>query len=294
MNNLLLLSLIFFYSCNPQYKSSSSFHTHTQECAIAYDLNDGFFTDNDTLVFSVRFIYFMNGDTTLYTREQLEEKLVLTNSKFSSAKVKFILYNFENVFEKPSDKLKISTESAKKLTRYDISNFKFFALMLNEPHVINIYIYNEPDKTDFAGVAGNIISDYLAIRKDYFDAGTKTLEHELGHCLGLLHVHQFDETDGFNSVTGDKVCDTPSYFSLSGKVNKECDLIGRTEINQIDSIHIKNIMSYSYPFCRNEFTRGQIERMRWVIEQSDRMQNLLYNRHELRQKQISEVWLEIN
>ncbi|CCA72711.1 related to metalloprotease [Serendipita indica DSM 11827] len=81
----------------------------------------------------------------------------------------------------------------------------------------------------------------------------KTLTHEVGHWLGLLHV--FNE-DG-KCVDWDFVSDTPvqSTWTEGCPTSKDsCDgLPGE------DSIH--NFMDYSMDVCLTEFTPGQIARM---------------------------------
>jgi len=262
------------------------------ECALTYDTNEALFTDSDTLIFGVNVIYFMNGDSSEYDRDFLEDKLEFVSSLFRPALISFKLLSYSNIEGVPSDRLVLSNSVRDKLVKYDINNYQFFGMMMNEPHVINIYVYNQPERTAFAGVAGGIGSDYLAIRKDYFDPPARTLVHELGHCLGLYHTHQADETDGYNIYTGDKVCDTPAGKSLSGTVDRECNMI-KTYDALSDSIQKVNLMSYSYPFCRDSFTENQVLRMRWFIEQSKDLQSLLYNRHDLINRKLEEGILNL-
>lgn len=289
MKNFIIILLIMF-GCNSRDDIINT-GMSSAECALVYDTNEALFTDEDTLTFAINVVYFMNGDTVPYDEQYIINKFNTASNYFSEARIKFHVVSYENIEGSPIEKLNLSTLAKKNIERYDLKNYQFFAMMLNKPHSINIYIYNEPDRTDFAGVAGGIGSDYLAIRKDYFDIGYRTLEHELGHCLGLYHTHQYDETDGYNVYNGDKVCDTPAVKSLSGKVNRVCDMIDPSIA--VDTAHLKNIMSYAYPKCRDDFTEGQIKRVRWFIEQSQDLQSLLYNRHELFNKKLEEQWLEI-
>lgn len=289
-----LILLIFLFVLTTCKEDTASFRNlSTAECALSYDTNEALFSDEDTLVFGVNLVYFMNGDTVEYTREDLDNKLQEVSNFFDSARIKFKLINYHNIAGVPADHLLTNKAIKERLARFDIQNYQFFAMMLNEPHVVNIYVYNELKNTQFAGVAGGIGSDYLAIRKDYFDPPVRTLAHELGHCLSLYHTHQYDDTDGYNIFHGDKVCDTPSGRSLSGRVNKECEL--NTKVESIsDSIQRINLMSYSYPFCRKEFTPGQIKKMRWYVEQSPQAQSMLLNRHELKNKILEETWINLN
>lgn len=291
MKGLILIIILMLSHCNSSVPSVQSMSN--AECALTYDTNEALFSDNDTLIIGVNIIHFMNNDTFEYDANLLERQLNLTSLLFDKAKIKFKLVSFTNVKGVPSDNLELSATLKTKVLSYDISNYQFFSMMMNEPHVINVYIYNQSERSTFAGVAGGIGSDYLAIRKDYFDRPTRTLAHEFGHCLGLYHTHQSDDTDGYNIYNGDKVCDTPSSISLSGKVDKECNL-DKSIDTLADSIQLMNIMSYSYPFCRENFTDNQIQRMRWFIEQSKDLQSVLYNRHELINRRLEQTYININ
>lgn len=88
----------------------------------------------------------------------------------------------------------------------------------------------------------------------------KTVSHEVGHWLGLLHTWGFSAGCGDQ---GDFIADTPDqddlnfgcptfpHFSCSGQVNGDMFM---------------NYMDYTYDGCRNLFTLGQAERMRAVLD----------------------------
>lgn len=286
----LLTFLLFISQCESDKIPSETLSR--AECALSYDLNESLFTDEDTLVFGINLVYFMNEGTVEYTKEQVDRTFEQASYFFNNAKIKFKVLTVNNIKGGPTENLQVSKSIKNKITRFDIENYQFFSMMLNEPHVINVYVYNEPESTSFAGVAGGIGSDYLAIRKDYFDVPARTLVHELGHCLSLYHTHQPDETDGYNIFDGDKVCDTPAGRSLSGLVNRECELNSARD-SVADSLQRINLMSYSYPFCRKEFTEGQVKKMRWYIEQSPQAQSMLINRHELINRKIEDIWIDL-
>jgi Pregnancy-associated plasma protein-A len=102
-----------------------------------------------------------------------------------------------------------------------------------------------------------------------YDRG-RTLTHEIGHFLGLLHT--------FGSKDGNRMCDLYTDYcedtppvSTAGTSCEEakpiaCD--GRPAM-------IENYMDYTYDRCMNTFTKEQVERMRIVLENSPRRNSLI-------------------
>ncbi len=100
-----------------------------------------------------------------------------------------------------------------------------------------------------------------------------TFTHELGHYFDLLHTHEtaygLECVDGSNcAIAGDRICDTPAdprlnRCGLGGNeycVDYDCGYTG----DFLDSCHgnpfdpsTTNMMSYSRPTCRDEFTPEQ-------------------------------------
>jgi hypothetical protein len=117
------------------------------------------------------------------------------------------------------------------------------------------------------------------------------LAHEIGHCLGLFHTHQFRATiDNDGNVTaiireqiprtgnlanctteGDLLCDTPADPGLSistANVDNEtsCSYIGGATLNNLNyAPDTRNVMSYTLPACMQSFTVGQGNRARDFI-----------------------------
>ncbi len=92
----------------------------------------------------------------------------------------------------------------------------------------------------------------------------RTLTHEMGHYLGLLHTWGGGDCD-----PGDHCADTPP---VAGPVTGcapttalACD--GRP-------VMVENYMNYTADRCMNTFTLDQIERMRYVLEHSPRRRTL--------------------
>lgn len=145
------------------------------------------------------------------------------------------------------------------------SEFNALVQINNNPNAINIYIVN--NAVSYAGKANGILSQALVIESSW--ANTQVMSHEIGHCLDLWHTFQGTATNtsgcaeainGSNCTTcGDYVCDTPADANTgnSGGYNPNMD----------------NIMSYYYPF--NEFSNGQIDRVRNAFATSFVLQQIV-------------------
>ena len=93
----------------------------------------------------------------------------------------------------------------------------------------------------------------------------RTLTHEIGHYLGLLH------TWGSNSCENNDYCqDTPPVGKpvLGCPTTPPIGCDGRP-------VMIENFMNYGLDQCMNTFTNDQIERMHYVLEHSPRRHSLL-------------------
>ena len=148
-------------------------------------------------------------------------------------------------------------------------------------NAINIYFVPGGETSTSTGFFFNTAVDYPTVTLSNFIGSVATfnselLAHELGHCLGLLHTHAGgggcrEEIPRTNCTTcGDFLCDTPADFGLfldSDVVNEQtCQYIGDERLNGFTyAPDVRNIMSYTFPRCMNGFTRGQMDRMRNFI-----------------------------
>ena len=101
----------------------------------------------------------------------------------------------------------------------------------------------------------------------------RTATHEIGHCLGLIHIwgdNSFCELDATDSVK-DYCPDTPasnaSHFDCRTTADSCPDLPG------LDMV--RNYMDYSDDSCMNIFTQNQKTRMRTVMQNSPRRASLV-------------------
>lgn len=159
---------------------------------------------------------------------------------------------------------------------------------------MNIWIINSI--ANFSGNNGTILgyaqfpgsgswSTYgIVMRHDQFgsigtsNADGRTLTHEVGHCLNLLHTFQSGCGSSCSS-SGDRVCDTPPAFEATYACNKSqntCsnDASGSASVYNGDVVdQIENYMSYDN--CQNMFTLGQKTRMKSALSSFSTLQNLV-------------------
>jgi hypothetical protein len=91
----------------------------------------------------------------------------------------------------------------------------------------------------------------------------RTCTHEIGHYFGLRHIWGDGFFNGCNADDG--IADTPN---CSAADNYQCNLNANTCVDSPVNFPdmIENFMDYSIESCQNIFTQGQVDLMRWVLE----------------------------
>jgi Pregnancy-associated plasma protein-A/Secretion system C-terminal sorting domain/CARDB len=130
------------------------------------------------------------------------------------------------------------------------------------------------DEEDIAETDGVVIAyDAFGSEDDGdFDLQTdfakgRTLTHEMGHFLGLLHIWGDD-----NACEGsDYVADTPNQ----NQETSGCPAHPRTTCGEVNMF--QNYMDYSNDACMNLFSQGQVARMEFILDEPliPRRQSLL-------------------
>lgn len=103
-----------------------------------------------------------------------------------------------------------------------------------------------------------------------FTSYGRTLTHEMGHYLGVLHTFH---NGCFGN--GDHCEDTPALRISTLNINERCNSIPNTACDEEERPMVENYMDYTDDVCMNLFTQDQKERMRTVLEFSPRRKSLL-------------------
>jgi hypothetical protein len=151
------------------------------------------------------------------------------------------------------------------------------ALSKNPEKVMNVYTLGSqavlgeatfPWYPENGGVRDYIVINYntlpngpITFFEGRYNEG-KTLVHEVGHFLGLLHTFEGGNADCQSSLNdgcniGDEVEDTPSqqlcYFDGCDENVDSCPALGKDPV--------KNYMGYNPDACMRDFSQGQGERL---------------------------------
>ena len=147
---------------------------------------------------------------------------------------------------------------------YSGINFGIAALNYYEPGYLNLFFVFELGPN-----LGGVAFGPMAFVSRF--GPRNTLAHEIGHCLGLMHTHDFltepELVNGSNCSTGgDMLCDTPADpgLYLPGLVEQPCTYVGTLTDANGDQYAplLNNLMSYS-PCLVDSFTPQQGALMRF-------------------------------
>lgn len=126
------------------------------------------------------------------------------------------------------------------------------------------------ENSDTTGTSGIMITT-PHFGKSELEGGAnlgRSLTHEIGHFLGLEHL--WGKKENAECMQYDDYCDdTPFVSRRTGGCNKEpiISCIGDTVLTQ-------NYMDYTDDICMNMFTKDQVKRMRYVLENCDSRKSL--------------------
>lgn len=249
MRLVAFILFVFVLSCTPDNNNYVE-----DDCGIVYDLSEMYFKHADTLKFEVHLFFLSEAKKSSFNMERDKEFILKTlNKDFKDTKIQF------------QSSLK-PTNIVDKTVATNMEDFDGHSVMYSKRGAISIFIYPSHSKSFFQGKANKIPGYSFGVKQPYVRTHPHILSHEMGHVLGLYHTHQPDDSPkGNTSQTGDRVCDTPKSQSLLGQVTDKCEA---ASYMNVDRILIDNYMSYVPDQCRKNFTSGQIERMKWVIENS--------------------------
>jgi hypothetical protein len=112
---------------------------------------------------------------------------------------------------------------------------------------------------NYTTFGSSALNDGTFLTNAPFDRG-RTMTHEVGHYLGLLHTFQ----GGCNNTEGDYCLDTPASASATSGCptnRNSCTTLSGNDM-------VENYMDYSYDTCMNIFTNDQKARIATVLANS--------------------------
>lgn len=218
-------------------------------------------------VFTIQFYTVRNlEDPEWILNADIDDAVNRLNNHFSGAAVSFV----------------------RKANVYDVEHDKLVNFRINEGHetklayyrkgkkVIHVFIVDQINGTTISGYTyhpDKQLAEYqknmIVLTRDAIKDGS-TLSHEMGHFFGLLHTHEWFNTDKQELVSGrgcsqlgDGICDTPADPLLEGKVRNGV-YVGLLHDPNGEAYQpmVENIMSYAPPEIKTTFTPGQHYRIK--------------------------------
>lgn len=283
---------ILTYSC----QGGSSVDEKMEYCITPNNLNieiaHELTNSNEMVKHRIKYHYFTNGKADHFNKEFFYARTGVLNANMRHTNRKFLVEDvviYDQTPEHYERALKV-IEGLEYLeprndlrNRFIIEHFAFWGKVFESKNAIDIFVYDNVSG-GFAGVALAIQSKTIAVRWDYIDPiytldtdnVHKTLEHEIGHALGLKHTHHEEKGDppndtGLNDKFGDRICDTPKapkdlykYMRDDGSVR--VGAFPDNIANECIENSTKNYMSYIEGKFRMKFTDGQIAEMNRALE----------------------------
>lgn len=140
---------------------------------------------------------------------------------------------------------------------------------------------NLPPMRKIQGAALHIPSTIMFIREEV--SHTSITTHEMLHCLGLYHMftRPDDSEKGYDSSTGDFVCDTPKSDG-GAKISLSCNYFPVDSNYTLEEMELMatNYMSYSPAHCLDTMTVGQVDKVFKTIELTPALTDCLFEDEE--------------